>query len=781
MQRRRVLSILLVVMLTVTIIYPMNKNVQIRANDNGAKTHILSNPTKDTTGNTIWDCVYFGNYYQNDVEGKYKEPIKWRVLKVDGNDAFLLADKGLDVKPWHESGDGVDWETCTLRSWLNGYKGSMNKNGIDYSNDNFMDTAFTAEEQQAINTTLVSNAQDPFLDSPKVNDTYDQVYCLAYKEALNTEYGFSGDPTRALVVTPYANAKLDWETYPWLMPGWWLRTMGDDKYRDVDTYKGKYAAYVFQSGFVYPNGSSVNDTFMTVRPVLHLNTQNTDVYSYAGKVSSDGTESDVPTTQEVTTPNETTTQEGIETSPEATTTPNIETTKGSTTPENLPLTPGQADADLWFKIGGYTYYCGPWNGSTVQLGADPEDPDHVQMQQLTSYFGSAWGLQLKKTVTGLVPGKIYTISIDMYSPSEDGSYKITNDLNESEPRKLVIGTTTLSTELMADGDGTIEFVVGTGLVGTSVVLDFSNVVVKDEDGNIVYPKAEEQTTKMEENTTTVAAPTTVAPTTEAPTTVAPTTVAPTTVAPTTEAPTTEALTTVAPTTVAPTTEAQTTEAPTTMASTTQSKTSTEAIGEGSDVVKVNRKILNCKNDKDLAGSTFRKLCAKVKKSKKKAISLTWKKIQVAKTYVIYGAKCGTSYKKIATVHKKTFTNKKLKKGTYYKYMVVALNEKGKVVAISKLIHVATKGGKVGNCKKLKVNKSKVKLKQGRKFKLKVKQIAKSKKVKLKKHRKTAFESDNQDVAVVSKKGVITAKKKGKCSVYVYAQNGVYKRVKVTVK
>ena len=87
--------------------YPMNKNVQIRANDNGAKTHILSNPTKDTTGNTIWDCVYFGNYYQNDVEGKYKEPIKWRVLKVDGNDAFLLADKGLDVKPWHESGDGV--------------------------------------------------------------------------------------------------------------------------------------------------------------------------------------------------------------------------------------------------------------------------------------------------------------------------------------------------------------------------------------------------------------------------------------------------------------------------------------------------------------------------------------------------------------------------------------------------------------------------------------------------------------------------------------------------
>ena len=220
--------------------------------------------------------------------------------------------------------------------------------------------------------------------------------------------------------------------------------------------------------------------------------------------------------------------------------------------------------------------------------------------------------------------------------------------------------------------------------------------------------------------------------------------------------------------------------PTTVAPTTQSETSTAAIGEGSNAGKVDSEILNCRNDKDLAGSTFGKLCVKVKKSKKEAISLTWKNIQVAKTYVIYGAKCGTSYKKIATVHSKTFTDKKLRKGTYYKYMVVALNEKGEVVAISKLIHVATKGGKVGNCKKLKVNKSKVNLKQGKKFKLKVKQIAESKKVKLKKHRKIAFESDNQDVAVVSKKGIITAKKKGKCSVYVYAQNGVYKKIKIRV-
>ncbi len=36
------------------------------------------------------------------------------------------------------------------------------------------------------------------------------------------------------------------------------------------------------------------------------------------------------------------------------------------------------------------------------------------------------------------------------------------------------------------------------------------------------------------------------------------------------------------------------------------------------------------------------------------------------------------------------------------------------------------------------------------------------------------------VAVVSKNGVIQAKGKGKCLVYVYAQNGIYKKIKVKV-
>ena len=40
-------------------------------------------------------------------------------------------------------------------------------------------------------------------------------------------------------------------------------------------------------------------------------------------------------------------------------------------------------------------------------------------------------------------------------------------------------------------------------------------------------------------------------------------------------------------------------------------------------------------------------------------------------------------------------------------------------------------------------------------------------------------SDNVNIAAVSKNGKVTAVKKGTCSIYVYAQNGVYKKIKVT--
>lgn len=44
-----------------------------------------------------------------------------------------------------------------------------------------------------------------------------------------------------------------------------------------------------------------------------------------------------------------------------------------------------------------------------------------------------------------------------------------------------------------------------------------------------------------------------------------------------------------------------------------------------------------------------------------------------------------------------------------------------------------------------------------------------------------YESSNKEIATVDSKGKIKAKAKGTCYIYVYAQNGVYKKIRVTVK
>ena len=189
-------------------------------------------------------------------------------------------------------------------------------------------------------------------------------------------------------------------------------------------------------------------------------------------------------------------------------------------------------------------------------------------------------------------------------------------------------------------------------------------------------------------------------------------------------------------------------------------------------------IVNTNTDKgDVSGSKYAKLRLKAKSGKKK-ISLSWKKIKGADGYVIFGSKCGTNMQKITKVTSNKYVAKKLKKGKYYKYMVVAVKGQ-KVLTISKSAHCVTKGGKYGNPKKLTIKKSKLTIKKGKSKKIKAKlKVSKKTKWHIAKFR---YETTNAKVAKVNKKGKIKAVGKGKRSIYVYAQNGISKRIKVTVK
>ena len=199
-----------------------------------------------------------------------------------------------------------------------------------------------------------------------------------------------------------------------------------------------------------------------------------------------------------------------------------------------------------------------------------------------------------------------------------------------------------------------------------------------------------------------------------------------------------------------------------------------------------KKIITQKGDGDPQGSKYGVLCAHVKKSSKTSNTLTWNKVNGASGYIIYGNFCGTKYRyvKIAEIKGTSYIHKKLKKGTYYKYLVVAYkNAAGikTVIAASKTMHAATTGGKVGNYKKVKVNKKTVQLKKGKTFKIKAKAKPASKKLKVKKHRGLCYESSNPSIATVSGSGKVKAKKKGYCIIYVYSQSGTFAKVKIKVK
>lgn len=219
------------------------------------------------------------------------------------------------------------------------------------------------------------------------------------------------------------------------------------------------------------------------------------------------------------------------------------------------------------------------------------------------------------------------------------------------------------------------------------------------------------------------------------------------------------------------------------------------VGPGASAEVANKAITGMKTDSDPAGSAFGLLKAKSTKQAKASVTITWSKVKGAKKYVIYGNACGKSnkMKKLATVTGSSYTAKKIinnkgkkvkvKKGTYYKFIIVALNGNRDVVSTSKVIHIATKGGKVGNDKSVttKAKKNKVTVKVGKTFSLKAKAIPVSKKLKVKRHRVIAYESSNKAIATVSSKGVIKGKKKGTCYVYAYAQDGICKKITVTVK
>lgn len=175
---------------------------------------------------------------------------------------------------------------------------------------------------------------------------------------------------------------------------------------------------------------------------------------------------------------------------------------------------------------------------------------------------------------------------------------------------------------------------------------------------------------------------------------------------------------------------------------------------------------------------------------KNSIRLNWNAISNADGYEIYGSRCGGtySYKKVKTITNgttKTCTQGKLKAATAYKYYIKAyklVNGRKLYLRTSNTSHVVTTGGKYTNVKSVTTTFTDITLAKGKTRQISAHVIPVKKSGKLIAHvPEFRYKTTNSKVATVTASGKIKAVGKGKCSIYVYANNGVTKRIQITVK
>ena len=286
--RKRILSILLTLCMVLSIA-PTAAFAEGEGNTNTGKAIQIG--TSQIEGGQA-SSVYFGNYQQSsDGNGGYNtDPIKWRVLSNADGKLFLLADQNLDVKPYNTSRTSITWEKSTIRSWLNGYEASQNNAGTDYSSDNFIDTAFSSEEQGTIADTYVYNATqsdrrsnpNPNYRTSGGNNTTDKIFLLSIEEANNSSYFPNGNDSRISTNTAYV-ASHSGMSGVGAADYWWMRSPG------VDAELAAFTGVNVGVNNVNNAGDYVDYTNDAARPAFNLNTSSVLFTSAAEGGKSSGT------------------------------------------------------------------------------------------------------------------------------------------------------------------------------------------------------------------------------------------------------------------------------------------------------------------------------------------------------------------------------------------------------------------------------------------------------------------------------------------------------------
>jgi hypothetical protein len=140
----------------------------------------------------------------------------WRVLDVQDGKMLLVSEKVLEQQAYHDKNEGITWETCTLRAYLN---------------KNFYNS-LSAEAKGSICEMKLTNENNEDSGAHGGVDTTDKVFLLSISEA---ETYFSDDKDR---IAYGSTGTASW---------WWLRSPGRTNQDDALVNGGgkhKVSSYV---------------------------------------------------------------------------------------------------------------------------------------------------------------------------------------------------------------------------------------------------------------------------------------------------------------------------------------------------------------------------------------------------------------------------------------------------------------------------------------------------------------------------------------------------------
>lgn len=210
----------------------VNENDSLTTSE--SPTHeTLAQNTKEADDSSNY--ILFGAYEQDGNLGNGSESIQWIPLYEQDGKILLISRFILGYKEFNDTtiANATSWKNSTLRKWLN---------------NDFLNSAFSSEEQKKIVTTDV---QDYKADNVLGDKTSDKVFLLNKDQAFTY---FSSDFARSSTSTEYAKSQKIYVT---------------DSYWLINSYTSDLYKYLINSEGRNENNPRVNET-EGVRPVIWI-------------------------------------------------------------------------------------------------------------------------------------------------------------------------------------------------------------------------------------------------------------------------------------------------------------------------------------------------------------------------------------------------------------------------------------------------------------------------------------------------------------------------------